>query len=130
MLPLESRELCLDVRRYLPQPHRDKEDGHFAWRRRVLGAAERIQVSQVWACSLNLFVGCFDGESGLYIAVIDQEWSVQRCRAVSVNQVELPENSSPSLLFQEVKVVSRVGMEPKLNAKTSTKPNNVPDRGS
>lgn len=30
MLPLESRELCLDVRGYLPQPYRDEEDGHFA----------------------------------------------------------------------------------------------------
>jgi hypothetical protein len=34
------------------------------------------------------------------------------------------------LLFQEINVVSRVGMEPKLNAKTSAKPNNVPDGGS
>jgi hypothetical protein len=92
--------------------------------------AERIQVSQAWACSLNLVVRSFDGEFGLYIAVIDQEWPVQRCRAVSVNQVELPENPSPSLLFQEINVVSRVGMEPKLNAKTSAKPNNVPDGGS
>ena len=70
-LPSQLGKFSLDMRRYLPQSHRHKENGHLILNIRLAVEVEGIKALHLAICCLKFFVTCFDWEFGAYVVVVD-----------------------------------------------------------